>query len=214
MEMSRTSSTSADDPWGAPGGPGAMLLRDALDYAAPGLCRAHEVDLWRETPCRGWRLADLLSHVDDVLETAAEAAAGFVLADPPPRRRGPSDDYATACRRLGQLWHRPAAEVWIGPAKVAGDVVAAALALEVAVHGWDVRVTLGDPACSMPRDLARRLLEVARRDLPRSPGPSAQFAAPLIPPLDATESERLLALLGRPSERWCQSPVGGRPASR
>lgn len=177
---------------------GAGLLREALGYARPALSGAYGADLSRRTPCRQWRLSDLLTHVDDVLDAAAEAAGGFVLAEESSAGPGwTTADLTAKASALDDLWRRPAEGVWIGEVRIGSQVVAAALALEVAVHGWDVRASLASPARSIPDGLARRLLDVARRHAHPASGRAPQFAAPLIPPIDASDADQLLAFLGR-----------------
>jgi uncharacterized protein (TIGR03086 family) len=74
-------------------------------------------------------------------------------------------------------------------------VLAAAGALEIAVHGWDVEQACGGDR-PLPESLAATLLAVAPLVV-RGEDRPAHFAAPYDVPPTATASDRLLAFLGR-----------------
>ena len=71
--------------------------------------------------------------------------------------------------------------------------MAAAAALEVAVHGWDISRACGQRQ-PIPRALAAGLLAIARCWSPARRHPL--FAAPLTVAATATPSDRLAAYLG------------------
>ena len=73
--------------------------------------------------------------------------------------------------------------------------MAAAAALEVAVHGWDINQACGQRQ-PIPRALAAALLEIALVLVP-STGRHPLFAAPVTVPATAAPSDRLAAFLGR-----------------
>jgi uncharacterized protein (TIGR03086 family) len=74
-------------------------------------------------------------------------------------------------------------------------VLAAAGALDIAVHGWDVAVACGADR-PIPESLAETLLAVAPLVVRPDDRPG-RFAAPYDVPPTATASDRLLAFLGR-----------------
>jgi uncharacterized protein (TIGR03086 family) len=74
-------------------------------------------------------------------------------------------------------------------------VLAAAGALEIAVHGWDVAQACGEDR-PLPESLAATLLAVAPLVV-RAEDRPGRFAAPYDVPPTATASERLLAFVGR-----------------
>ena len=103
--------------------------------------------------------------------------------------------------RAGQLldaWtslgHRRQA-VEIADCPLAASVLAAAAALEVAVHGWDINQACGQRQ-PIPHALATALLEIALVLVP-STGRHPLFAAPVTVPATAAPSDRLAAFLGR-----------------
>ena len=83
--------------------------------------------------------------------------------------------------------------VQLGGVPLAAGIVAAAAAVEIAVHGWDVSAARG-PAEEIPPGLAARMLGlcpllVASRD--------GLFAPPVAVPPGAPPGDRLVAYLGR-----------------
>ena len=64
-------------PWPAatPVEAGTELLERAVSYTRASLSVVTAVDLGRSTPCREWRLAQLLRHMDDSLQALHEAGA-------------------------------------------------------------------------------------------------------------------------------------------
>ena len=83
--------------------------------------------------------------------------------------------------------------VQLADVPLAAGIVAAAAAVEIAVHGWDVSAARG-PAEEIPPGLAARMLGlcpllVASRD--------GLFAPPVAVPPGAPPGDRLVAYLGR-----------------
>lgn len=198
--------------------PGVELLAQAVTYTRSTLAAVSLDDLARPTPCDGWRLADLLAHLDDALDAFTEAADGQVWLSPASpallgRPVATADELRAKAQGLVRAWRRPApvgpvvgvGGVEVGGVEVGGvgvDPTAVVLtaALEVAVHGNDV---------------ARSVRDLPARDLRRLPGPLARGlagAADVLAPADdrtgrfgprlavppgADDSARLLAHLGR-----------------
>jgi uncharacterized protein (TIGR03086 family) len=193
---------------------GAELLERAVGYTRTSLQLVAGTDLASATPCRGWTLLDLLEHMDDSLAAFTEAAAvGCVDLAPAADAAAPADPAASpdaygpggqlvarlrarACALLeAWTWHPATGEVAVADRGLRADVVAAAGALEIAVHGWDVARACGRDR-PLPEALAADLLEVvpllvADADRPRRFGPV------LAVPAHAPPGSRLLAVLGR-----------------
>jgi uncharacterized protein (TIGR03086 family) len=184
-------STTAD-----PGLAGAVLLLDAsIGYTSHALAEAEDADPRIPTPCAEWRLADLLEHMDDALDTFVEAAAGHLTPLPGPAGPRLESIRAKGCSLL-ETWRTAAPEVVrLGDQTVPGALVAGTAALEITVHGWDLFTSLGADR-PVPEHLARALLPVAGIIVgPRDRG--RRFAARRPAPADATDAQRLLAFLGR-----------------
>ena len=89
----------------------------------------------------------------------------------------------------------PCQVVDIAGCPLAARVMAAAAALEVAVHGWDISRACGQRE-PIPRALAIDLLAIAPVLVPRI-GRHPLFAAPVAVAATAGPSDRLAAFLGR-----------------
>jgi uncharacterized protein (TIGR03086 family) len=182
---------------------GAVELLDrALGYTRVVLAGVTCEALHRPTPCTDWDLGQLLAHMEDALDAFTEAAGGRVDRGTP----APPADQPAGLPRVARLREKACALLgaWSGPTPadvdVAGDgvdsqLLLAAAALEITVHGWDVGEALGG-APPVPERLAVRLLEVAGV-LVQPEDRAVRFRPPRPVAPDAGGSERLLAFLGR-----------------
>lgn len=187
---------------------GPALLERAVGYTRGCLAPAARTPLDAPTPCSRWDLLDLLRHLDDSLGALIEAAeTGYVdllpVAGAAFDRLGPDDGRvlvgrlrARACTLLA-AWapHPRTRDVSVSGLPLGTDMLAAAGALEVAVHGWDVARACGVDR-PLPAALARDLLVAASLLVGDADRP-ARFAPPLDVPAAAPPGARLLALLGR-----------------
>jgi uncharacterized protein (TIGR03086 family) len=181
-----------DDPVG--------LLERSLDYTCAQLATVRDDLLDRRTPCAGWRLVDLLAHMEDALDTFTEAAGGRVRVHAGPAAPAPVAAIRVKAGGLLEAWSRPAPgdvvlEARCGRLDLDSPLLVATAALEVAVHGWDVGRSTGsgDP---LPDELAAALLPVARATVAGSDR-GLRFAAPRPVAADAPPAVRLLGFLGR-----------------
>ena len=182
---------------------GARLLEPSISYALGVVLAVTPELLSRPTPCRGWDLRMLLRHASESLAAIGEGIeAGHVGLDPAAEDGDLVDDPARAfCDRAGQLldaWTSPGQQrqvIEIADCPLAAGVMAAAAALEVAVHGWDVSRACGQRQ-PIPSALAAGLLVIAPVLVPRT-GRHPLFAAPVTVPATAGPSDRLAAFLGR-----------------
>jgi uncharacterized protein (TIGR03086 family) len=196
----------------------AGVLAGAIRYAFGSLTCVTPGFLARPTPCATWDLATLLQHVNDSLAALHEGiAAGSVSLTPAAETAGdPGGLVATFRVRASRLLAASATAgnqdrcIAIADRRLAGRIVTAVGAVEIAVHGWDVA-----EACRcrrpIPPALATGILKIiplvvtdATRD--------TRFAAPVtVSPL-ASPGDRLIALLGRspqtPSRPSPDSPPG------
>jgi len=182
---------------------GARLLEPSISYALGAVLAVTPELLSRPTPCRGWDLRMLLRHASESLAAIGEGIeAGRVGLDPAAEDGDLAADPARAFRdRAGRLldaWTSPGHQrqvVEIADCPLGASVMAAAAALEVAVHGWDISRTCGRHQ-PIPRALATSLLVIAPALVPRT-GRHPLFAAPVTVPATADPSDRLAAFLGR-----------------
>jgi uncharacterized protein (TIGR03086 family) len=182
---------------------GARLLEPSISYALGAVLAVTPELLSRPTPCRGWDLRMLLRHASESLAAIGEGIeAGRVGLDPAAEDGDLAADPARAFRdRAGRLldaWTSPGHQrqvVEIAGCTLGASVMAAAAALEVAVHGWDISRACGRHQ-PIPRALATSLLVIAPALVPRT-GRHPLFAAPVTVPATADPSDRLAAFLGR-----------------
>jgi uncharacterized protein (TIGR03086 family) len=184
-------------------GPG--LLERAVGYTRTSLQLVLHADLHAPTPCTDWDLLALLRHMNDSLAAFTDAAAiGYVdLVPVPAADTGPEVARVVLERLRGRAcallaaWtrHPPSGDVAISDRMLRSDLLAAAGALEIAVHGWDVARACGADR-PLPTGLALELLPsvpllVSDLDRPR------RFAERVVVPDYADPGTRLLATLGR-----------------
>jgi uncharacterized protein (TIGR03086 family) len=186
---------------------GVALLERALGFTLGGLVLVRPEDLRRRTPCDRWDLRTLLDHMDDSLLALHEGTTGRRVSLEPLRSPHPVALVTTlrdrACRLLGD-WSRTQpsddavgtdALVSVGGRSVTSSLVAAAGALEVVVHGWDVAQACGRPR-TIPAPLAAELLDLAPL-LVRPADRPGRFGAPVDTAEDVAPGDRLVAFLGR-----------------
>jgi uncharacterized protein (TIGR03086 family) len=201
---------AAQPPWPAEG---ARLLEPSVSYALGAVLAVTPELLSHPTPCAEWDLWMLLRHACESLAAFGEGIeAGRVDLDPAAEDGDLTADPARAFRdracQLLDAWTSPRHQrqvIEIADCPLPAGVLAAAAALEVAVHGWDISRACGQ--CQpIPRPLAAGLLVVAPVLVPRA-GRHPLFAAPVTMPATAGPSDRLAAFLGRTPGR--SAPVSG-----
>jgi uncharacterized protein (TIGR03086 family) len=182
---------------------GARLLEPSISYALGAVLAVTPELLPRPTPCRGWDLRMLLRHACESLTAFGEGIeTGRVSLDPAAEDSDLEADPARAFRdracQLLDAWTSPGHQrqvIEIGGCPLAASVMAAAAALEVTVHGWDISQACGQHQ-PIPRATATSLLAIAPILVPRA-GRHPLFAAPVTVPATAGPSDQLAAFLGR-----------------
>ncbi|OLF10383.1 TIGR03086 family metal-binding protein [Actinophytocola xanthii] len=194
------------------------LHRRALDAVRPIVARVRPADLDRPTPCAGWDLRTLLSHM--IGQDHGFAAA--VLADVSAEAFAPRTPTIEA--------HEAGAAAVVAAFAAADPVRQVLLAelggrrfplpsvigfhlLDTLVHGWDVAVSL-DTGVDYDDDLLAAAQTQAEL-VPAGPARAPAFG-PILPIADeSTAWARTLALLGRDSH-WTveRSPSARTPAGR
>ena len=188
---------------------GVALLERAMGYTLGSLQLVTPESLGNPTPCSEWDLRALLLHMNESLQALHEAiAAGHLELDPSldvtdvyadygdPMRDPVASLRNRACHMVG-AWMSPGAPAVVSIADrcVAADVVAAAGAIEVTVHGWDLAAACGVDR-PIPEGLARHLLDLCDVFVDDSDRPHRFGLEHLCGP-DVVASEQLLARLGR-----------------
>ncbi|TVT32061.1 TIGR03086 family protein [Amycolatopsis rhizosphaerae] len=178
---------------------GSGLLERAVTYCLGAVAPVTPELLSRATPCEGWDLGALLTHLHDSLSALAEAAEGGRIAGGPvpgPPRGDPVRAVRAAARRVLGAWAPAAREaVAVGGLPLPAALLSATGAVEVAVHGWDVARACGRDH-PIPEPFAEELLELVSLVLDDADRPG-RFGPPLTVRCGADAGERLLAFLGR-----------------
>lgn len=200
---------------------GGALLERSLGFTLGGLQLVTPEAMTRDTPCVAWDLEQLLLHMDRSLLALHEAiAVGHLDLDPETDLNAVYADYGDprtdpvsalknrACRLVGD-WLGPsrAGTVTVADRSLRAEVVAAAGAVEVTVHGWDVGRACGADR-PVPAALAVELLQVCALLVDDDDRPH-RFGPPVPVATAAPAGDRLVALLGR-APGW--GPAGPAPA--
>ncbi len=180
------------------------LHRDALD-ATGRIVAGVRPDQWgRPTPCEGWDVRALLSHIvagnlwvpelvaGRTIEEVGDRLDGDVLGSDPTVAYDASAAAAAAAFAAPGALEAPCA-VSYGP--VPGAVYAEHRFIDVAVHGWDLAVATGQDPTLEP-GLVDACLAFVEPQLEMIAA-SGAFGQAVEPPAGADAQTRLLAHLGR-----------------
>ena len=187
--------------------PAFLAALDQLTALVRGLT---PVDLDRPTPCDGWAVRDLLSHLVAVEDRIPHVAGGGAPFEVPSQVVGIADaDWIAAWdERLPRL--RAAATDDADPARIvthpAGRlpwaIALGTYASELAVHGWDLARALGRDG-DLNQQLAAGLLPQMQRALPAEPRGAevgVPFGQVVEVPRGAAPYAQLVGWLGRDPE--------------
>ncbi|MGV0789438.1 TIGR03086 family metal-binding protein [Mycolicibacterium sp. XJ2] len=191
--------------------------RTAINATVDIVSRVTVDDLDRPTPCAGWNLAELLTHMTVQHRGFAAAARGAggdlavwepltvadaVRADPGGTYAAAAAEVVTAFAAEGVLDATFALPEFGEDATVPGAMAIGFHFVDYVVHGWDVARSIGVPF-GLPGDVVAAVLPLAMgvpdgeiRDADNSP-----FARALEPQAEASELDRVLRHLGR-SPDW------------
>ena len=182
----------------------ARLHRRALDQTRT-VVAGIERDQWNAaTPCSGWDVQALLTHLVAGNLWAAELGAGSTIEEVGDRLDGGvlGDDalvaYDASSKLAAATFEVPGAldapcAVSYGP--VPGSVYAGHRFIDVLIHGWDLAMATGQ-ATTLDAELAGAAYELllSEADMVRASG---MFGEDLAVPSDAGMQTRLLAFIGR-----------------
>jgi uncharacterized protein (TIGR03086 family) len=185
------------------------LDRRAVAESVRVVSAVRRTDLGRPTPCAQWTLGDLLAHMTAQHRGFAAAARGTgadpevwkvrpLGSDPVATYTAAADDVVAAFAGPGVADARFALPEFSTEVTFRGERAVGFHFLDYVVHAWDVARALG-VTVDLPPDLVTAALPIAEA-VPDGPGraePGSAFAPRLAPPPDATDLDRLLALVGR-----------------
>lgn len=189
-----------------------LLHRRAVDASIDIVSGVVAADLDRPTPCAGWTLADLLTHMTAQHRGFAAAARGHgadpavwrpeplaeaIAADPAGTYEAAAADVLSAFAEPGVSQAMFALPEFGADAAVIGETAMGFHFVDYVVHGWDVAAALGAPF-SLPAEVldAALPLALAVPDGGFRDGDASPFARAL-PSTDGDALARLLRHLGR-----------------
>ena len=199
------------------------LDRAAVLAAAAVACRIRPGDLGRATPCDGWTVAGLLSHLSVQHRGFAAAARGeggdLASWAPPPPAPDPVADFLAASAEVLTAF----AADGVGPTPFRLPEISTSVEFPAAqamsfhfidyvVHSWDLARSIG----SRP-DLDQPVLEAAWQVAQLVPDeargrPGSPFGPKVAVPADAPLLDRIVAHLGR-SPDWVPATGPAAPAA-
>jgi uncharacterized protein (TIGR03086 family) len=186
----------------APSG-AVTLLASAISYALAACVQVAPGEMTLPTPCADWDLEALLAHLAASmadLESALRTGHLDLEADDPEAPDPDGDDPVELLRdRAANLLfacyahHGPDRFVLVGGLPLPAGIVTCTGAVEIAVHGWDVRAARrrGGP---IPSALATRMLRLSPLLVT---GREGLFGTPVQVPAQASPGDQLVAYLGR-----------------
>jgi uncharacterized protein (TIGR03086 family) len=155
------------------------------------------------TPCADWDLEALLAHLaasmadlESVLRTGHLDLEPGDPATPDPDGDDPVEllrDRAANLLFSCYAHHDPDRFVLVGGLPLPAGIVTCTGAVEIAVHGWDVRAARGRGS-PIPPALATRMLRLSPLLIT---GHEGLFGTPVPVPAQASPGDQLVALLGR-----------------
>jgi uncharacterized protein (TIGR03086 family) len=193
------------------------LHRKAVEASVDVVSAVTVEDLAKPTPCTGWRLADLLSHMTVQHRGFAAAARGhgadLALWQPETVADAVAVDpagtyYAAAAAVIEAFAGEDVLDTAfalpeLGPgATFPGSLAIGFHLVDYVVHGWDVARTMGRPF-ELPPDVVAAALPLAFAvpDGDFRAGDNAMFGPAVSPTEPTNDLDRILAHLGR-SPQW------------
>jgi uncharacterized protein (TIGR03086 family) len=182
------------------------LLVGAISYML-GVCAAiGPAEMTLPTPCADWDLEALLAHLaasmadlESALRTGHLDLEPDDAATPDPDGDDPVEllrDRAANLLFACYAHHGPDRFVLVGGLPLPAGIVTCTGAVEIAVHGWDVRAATGRGG-PIPPALATRMLRLSPLLVT---GREGLFGTPVQVPAQASPGDQLIAYLGRHPE--------------
>jgi uncharacterized protein (TIGR03086 family) len=182
---------------------GTSLVERAICHASDTVEGIAPASLDLPTPCSAWDLRALLHHVTDSLHVLEESIVTGRIAPEPPRHREHEAADPVACfrdraQRILESWPRAGTRhdtTTMADRCLPTQVVLPTVALEIAVHSWDISHACGERR-PIPASLALELLFFAPLLVDGTTRPDL-FADPVPVSPGSSPGDRLVAFLGR-----------------
>ena len=194
----------------APSG-AVTLLASAISYALGACVQVARREMTLPTPCTDWDLKALLAHLAASMADLESALRTGHLDPEPDDPATPDPDDPTIPALDGEepvellrdraanllfacyAHHGPDQFVLVGDMPLPAEIVTCTGAVEIAVHGWDVRAARGRGG-PIPSALATRMLRLSPLLVT---GREGLFGTPVQVPAQASPGDQLVAYLGR-----------------
>jgi uncharacterized protein (TIGR03086 family) len=155
----------------------------------------------RPTPCPGYDVAALVTHLGEWIDRFADAAAGDAVGGADSEAPSePADRFRRASQRAVAGFRAGATERQLsitGGPTVPGAMVVGMMLMEYIGHGWDLAVATGQPVPYDEQEAAAALAVGQQMLTDDFRGPDKSFGPAVPVPSDATALERLVGFLGR-----------------
>ena len=177
----------------------AMYER-ALDGATRLVGSLQGDDFGKPTPCEGWDVTALVTHMIGTNRRFATALAGDQAAAAPAADDDLAATYAASAKEGREAWRTPGAldrTVRLPSGEVPATTGIGMIFVDQLIHTWDLSKAIGrgEP---LPDDLAAKALEVSKaRMTPDRRGPGKPYGPEIACAADAPIQDRLAAFLGR-----------------
>ncbi len=180
---------------------------ELLDRYARALAGAKELvgslsaeDLGKPTPCEGWDVRALVTHMVGTNGRFASALSGAQPPAPPAADADLVAAYNASADTALEAWRAPGAfdrTLQLPAGEVPATTAIGMIFVDQLIHTWDLARALGRGA-PLPDDLAAAALENARqRVTPDRRGPGKPYGPEVPCAADAPVQDRLAAFLGR-----------------
>jgi uncharacterized protein (TIGR03086 family) len=178
------------------------LLASAISYALAACVQVAPGEMTLPTPCTAWDLEALLAHLAaSMADLESALRTGHLdlepdLATPDPDGDDPVEllrDRAANLLFACYAHHGPDRFVLVGGLPLPTGILTCAGAVEIAVHGWDVRAARGRGS-PIPPALAIQMLRLSPLLVT---GREGLFGTPVQVPAQASPGDQLVAYLGR-----------------
>jgi uncharacterized protein (TIGR03086 family) len=177
------------------------LLASAVSYALGACVQVAPREMTLATPCTDWDLEALLAHLAaSMADLESALRTGHLDPEPDdpatPDPDGPVEllrDRAANLLFACYAHHGPDRFVLVGDLPLPAEIVTCTGAVEIAVHGWDVRAARGR-VVPIPPALATRMLRLSPFLVT---GREGLFGTPVQVPAQASPGDQLIAYLGR-----------------
>ncbi len=177
------------------------VLSQTFDHTTKVVAGVRADQLDSPTPCRDWKVRELLAHTIGVVMNMGRGAGGAELLDSVnavPLADDHGAQFRTEAARTLAAWiaHGPEGEVDIGAGPMPVSAGLSINVLDTATHAWDIARATGQTP-DLPDALATSVLAVSHRVVSNEIRAFAGFDPAIALADNASPTDQLVAFLGR-----------------